>query len=187
MNNCHVDNNLSRIQNAVAHAPSISGIKIVGIDGPSGSGKSTLAGKLAFLLKAPVIQIDDFVSWNDFSGWWPRLEAQVLDPLLRRRPAVYQQRDWESDEFGDSLGMWATVDWSPVVIIEGVTCTRQSSVGKIAVTIWVEAPKEERLRRGIERDGEDHRGLWDKWMETERKFFDWDETRSRADIIVPGT
>ncbi|WP_248760540.1 AAA family ATPase [Pseudarthrobacter sp. SSS035] len=95
-----MDNNLSRIQNAVAHAPSISGIKIVGIDGPSGSGKSTLAGKLAFLLKAPVIQIDDFVSWNDFSGWWPRLEAQVLDPLLRRQPAVYQQRDWESDEFG---------------------------------------------------------------------------------------
>jgi hypothetical protein len=75
-------------------------------------------------------------------------------------PARYQQRDWEGDEFGSSVREWATVAWSPIVLVEGVTCARRESVGKLAYTVWVDAPAEERLRRGIERDGEDHRGLW---------------------------
>jgi len=59
---CHVNNTLQNIQKAVLDAPAVRGIRIVGIDGPSGSGKSTLAGKLAPLLNAPIIPIDDFVS-----------------------------------------------------------------------------------------------------------------------------
>jgi pantothenate kinase-related protein Tda10 len=74
-----------RIRDEVLEAAPVRGIRIVGIDGPSGAGKSTLALELASLLDAPVIQIDDFVSWNDFAGWWPRFERQVLDPLLRGR------------------------------------------------------------------------------------------------------
>lgn len=88
---------------------SVRGIRIVGSDGPSIAGKSTFARQLASLLDAPVIQIDDFVSWNNLAGWWPRFDHQVLDPLLQGRPARYQQRDWDGDEFGDSLGAWATV------------------------------------------------------------------------------
>lgn len=94
---------LQDVQNAVLSAPAVRGIKIVGIDGPSGSGNSTLAGKLAPLLNAPIIPIDDFVSWNNFAGWWPRFGQQVLDPPLNGHPARYQQRDWEGDEFGESL------------------------------------------------------------------------------------
>lgn len=182
-----MNNTLQNIQKAVLEAPAVRGIKIVGIDGPSGSGKSTLAEKLAPLLNAPIIPIDDFVSWNNFAGWWPRFEQQVLDPLLSGRPAHYQQRDWEGDEFGDSLGPWTTVNWSPVVLIEGVTCTRRESTGKIAFAVWVVAHKDERLRRGIERDGESHMALWHRWMDEEDKFFAVDETRLRADLIVPGT
>ena len=50
---------LARVSNAVA------GIRIIGIDGPSGSGKSTLARAVAAQLDCPVVEIDDFVSWND--------------------------------------------------------------------------------------------------------------------------
>lgn len=182
-----MNNTLQVIRNAVLSAPAVRGIRIVGIDGPSGSGKSTLAAKLAPLLNAPIIPIDDFVSWNNFAGWWPRFEQQVLDPLLNGHAAHYQQRDWDGDEFGDSLGSWATVSWSPVVLIEGVTCTRRESIGRIAFAIWVEAQEDERLRRGIERDGEGHRALWHRWMDEEDKFFAADETWLRADLIVPGT
>lgn len=48
------------------------GIRIVGVDGPSGSGKTTLARRLAAIGHAPLIQIDDFVSWSEFAGWWRR-------------------------------------------------------------------------------------------------------------------
>jgi hypothetical protein len=187
VNNGLMTQQARRIRDEILEAAPVRGIRIVGIDGPSGAGKSTLALELASLLDAPVIQIDDFVSWNDFAGWWPRFERQVLDPLLRGEPARYQQRDWEGDEFGSSVREWATVAWSPIVLVEGVTCARRESVGKLAYTVWVDAPAEERLRRGIERDGEDHHGLWPGWMDEESRFFAADHTRSRANLVVSGT
>jgi uridine kinase len=105
---------------------------------------------------------------------------------LRGEPARYQQRDWVADEFGDSLRQWATVAWREIVLVEGVTCTRRDSIGKLAYAVWIEAPEEERLRRGIERDGESHRSLWRRWMEEENQFFAADQTRDRANLIVPG-
>jgi len=79
--------------------------RLVAVDGPSGAGKTTFARNLASALgAAAVVEIDDFVSWGDFAGWWPRLEQQVLGPLLGGGNAVYQQRDWSGDPLGDGLG-----------------------------------------------------------------------------------
>lgn len=163
-----------------------SGIRLVGVDGPSGSGKSTLAKRLAAWASAPVVEIDDFVSWTDFAGWWPRFETQVLSPLLSGAEARYQVRDWPNDEFGTSLDGWKTLAWAPLVILEGVTCTRLAAAGRLAYSIWVEAPEDLRLQRGLERDGTDHRQLWRTWMADERKFFAADGTRARADLRVSG-
>lgn len=177
---------VSRIVQDVHASEAIRGIRIVGIDGPSGSGKSTLGTLVAAALDAPLIQIDDFVSWPDFSGWWPRFDAQVLEPLLAGRAARWQVRDWAGDEFGTSLGEWRTQPWTPIVVIEGVTCCRQAASGSLAYSIWVDAPAEVRLNRGIARDGENHRHLWDTWMIEEEAFFRTDGTRKRADLIVSG-
>jgi hypothetical protein len=163
-----------------------TGIRLVGVDGPSGSGKSTLAARLAALASAPVVEIDDFVSWSDFAGWWPRFETQVLCPLLSGAEARYQVRDWANDEFGTSLGGWKTLAWAPLVILEGVTCTRLAAANRLAYAIWVEAPERLRLRRGLERDGSSHRQLWLTWMAEEREFFAADGTRARADLRVNG-
>lgn len=170
---------------AVGARDPINGIRIVGIDGPSGSGKSHLAARLAGLLAAPVVEIDDFVSWDCFAGWWPRFDAQVLTPLLAGNDAVYQARDW-TDWYGAALGTWKTRTWSPTVIFEGVTCTRRDTIGRIAYAVWVEAPAPLRLARGLARDrafpGADR--LWNRWMAEEERFFADDATRDRADIIV---
>jgi hypothetical protein len=96
-----------------------SGMRIVGVDGPSGSGKSTLAARISARIGAPLIQMDDFVSWVDLVGWWPRFEAQVLNPLLS----------------GNDDG-WKTVEWSPVVVLEGLTCTRSAIADRLAYRIW---------------------------------------------------
>src|SRR5665647_2441209 len=45
-----------------------NGIRIVGVDGPQGSGKSTLAARIAARSGAPLVQMDDFVSWVDLVG-----------------------------------------------------------------------------------------------------------------------
>ena len=55
----------------------------IAIDGPSGAGKSTFALRLARSLgDPPVAEMDDFLSWDDLTGWWPRLEQEVLRPLM---------------------------------------------------------------------------------------------------------
>ena len=176
---------VAEIAAAVAVRQPVNGIRIVGVDGPSGSGKSHLASCLAQRLSAPVIEIDDFVSWDCFAGWWPRFDAQVLTPLLAGKDAVFQARDW-SDWYGSSLGEWRTRPWAPTIIVEGVTCTRRETVGRIAYAVWVEAPAPLRLARGLARDSaftgaED---LWKRWMIEEDQFFAADRTRDRADITV---
>jgi Cytidylate kinase len=100
----------------VMEATPDSGMRIIGVDGPSGSGKSTLATRISARIGAPLVQIDDFVSWVDLVGWWPRFETQVLNPLLSGNDAHFRVRDWENDEFGTSLNGWKTVEWSPVVV-----------------------------------------------------------------------
>src|SRR5215510_11881700 len=122
----------------VAQRSPVNGIQIVGIDGPSGSGKSFLAAQISTLLAAPIIEIDDFVSWDCFAGWWPRFNTQVLTPLLSGRDAVYQARDW-SDWYGSSLGAWKTQPWAPTIVLEGVTCTREETIGRLVYAVWVEA------------------------------------------------
>ena len=178
---------LDEVLDRIMDRPACNGIRIVGVDGPSGSGKSTLARRLAGRAGAPLIEIDDFGSWVDFAGWWPRFDEQVLTPLLAGEDAHYQVRDWDNDEFGDSLAGWKTVAWAPLVVIEGVTCTRAATAGRLAYRIWVEAPDALRLQRGVARDGESHRALWLDWMIEEGRFFDSDATRTRADLKVDGS
>lgn len=132
-----------------------------------------------------MVEIDDFVSWDSFAGWWPRFSAQVLSPLLAGQDAVYQARDW-SDWYGSSLGEWKTVPWAPVVIFEGVTCTRRPTVGLLAYAVWVEAPPAVRLARGLARDVAfaGREALWERWMREEEAFFTADGTRARADAVL---
>jgi uridine kinase len=170
---------------AVRDREPVNGIRVVGVDGPSGAGKSVLAARLAVLLHAPVVEIDDFVSWDCFAGWWPRFDAQVLTPLLAGRDATYQARDWH-DWYGSSLGATKTVPWAPTVIIEGVTCTRRDTVGRLAYAAWVDAPAPLRLARGLVRDAAypGREALWQRWMREEVAFFAADGTRERADVVV---
>lgn len=109
-----------------------------------------------------------------------------MEPLLHGLPARFQRRNWKGDEFGDALGDWAVVEPHPVMLLEGVTCTRRAASGKLAYSIWVETPRDVRLRRGLERDGNSHRALWLRWMAEEEAFFREDGTRDRADFRVTG-
>lgn len=172
----------------IRRRPALAGIRLVGVDGPAGSGKSTFARALASASGAPVIEVDDFVSWTDFAGWWPRWEQEVVEPLLSGRDACYRVRDWERDEFGTSLkDERKIVRWAPLVILEGVTTTRRAIADRLAYRVWVEAPRDECLERGLARDGEDHRELWLRWQAAEERFFTADGTRSRADLVVRTT
>jgi hypothetical protein len=67
-----------------------------------------------------------------------------------------------------------------------VSSARRAAAGRLACAIWVEAPAERRLERGLERDGAEARPFWDAWMAEEDAHFATDGTRARCDLVVDG-
>jgi len=162
-------------------------VRLVAIDGLAGAGKSSLARLIADQLGgAPIVPMDDFLAWDDITTFVPRLEEQVVAPLLRGESIRYQQRDWTHDWAGRSLGPWREVPFSPIVIFEGVSAARREISAHLSYAIWVETPSDVCLRRGIERDGEGARALWEAFARGFQRFFTDDKTRERADLVVDG-
>ena len=170
---------------------------LIGIDGCGGSGKSTLASRLkGNLTQATVVHMDDFYLPSsqilkfppidkpigaDYD--WRRVLKQVLEPIAQDREGYYQRYDWVKDE----LAEWHTVPVGGVVIIEGVYAMCSELYNQYDFTIWVECPREIRLSRGIERDGESAREMWeDNWMISEDVYVETYQPFKRANLIVSG-
>jgi len=178
---------LASLAGEVRARPCSRTVRLVAVDGRAGAGKSTLARALAGACGgASMVRVDDFLYWRDIEGWWPRLEREALRPLLAGSPARFRVRDWANDPLGQSLGGQAVVALADVVIIDGVTSSRRAIAAELAMSVWVDAPDGERLRRGLARDGEQRRSLWLEWMALEEEFFGRDGAAARADYRVSG-
>lgn len=173
------DDLAGRIRERCVGAPSL-----VAVDGPGGAGKSTLANQLVDVLgNASVVPTDDFAAWNDPLLWWPRMRDEVIEPIAAGLPARYRRRDFLT---GD-LREWVAVPSTPVTIIEGVSASRREWADLLCFSIWVDTPRDERLRRGLDRDGAAARPLWEGWMASEDAFFALDRPWERADAVVSGS
>jgi uridine kinase len=164
-------------------APDGMATKIIAIDGPGGAGKSALAAGLAEKLgDAPILHTDDFASWDDPLDWWPRLVTEALEPLSRNQRARFRRTDWENKGREE----WREIEPAEFVILEGVSASRDAFQPFLTYSIWVETPRELRLRRGLERDGEDARAQWQKWMAQEDEYVNREKPHIRADAVVAG-
>jgi uridine kinase len=155
--------------------------RIVAIDGPGGAGKSTLARLLARELDAPIIETDDFASWENPVDWWPELLERALKPLAAGKPASYRPASWGGEEREQLL-----IEPAPFVILEGVTASRQAFRPFLAYSIWIETPRDLRLKRGLERDGEQARAQWEQWMEEEDRYVERERPADHADCVLNG-
>jgi uridine kinase len=56
------------------------------------------------------------------------------------------------------------------------------------VRVWVDAPRDVRLARGIARDGEEARSRWeDVWMPQEDRYVAQDDPIPSAHLVVDGS
>lgn len=132
---------------------------------------------------AVLLHLDDlYEGWSGLDGVWPRLEEQVLEPLGRGEPGRYQQYDWEADRFAG----WVDVPVPSVLVVEGCGSAPRALGDRAVLVVWVEAPADVRLGRGLERDGSALRDPWLRWMALEEAHFDREDTRARADLVVDG-
>ena len=159
-------------------------LRLVAVDGPGGAGKSTFARELSEAAgDAPVVHTDDFAAADNPINWWPRPLEQVIEPFARGDAAHYQRYDWPSE----TLAEWHTIEPAPIVIIEGVSAGRSEWAAHLSFLIWIETPREERLRRGVDRDGIAALDDWQSWMASEDAHYERDPTRERADVVIDGT
>ena len=162
-------------------APAGMATRIVAVDGPGGAGKSMLAERLAKELGAEIVHTDDFASWDNPVNWWPRLVAEVLEPISRGETALFRCTNWEGGPEKSRQ-----VEPSDFLILEGVTASRDAFRRFLTYMIWVETPRRVRLTRGIERDGEASRAQWNEWMAAEDAYMERERPHERADAVLPG-
>lgn len=157
-------------------------MRLIGVDGCGGAGKTTFAARLSALLgDVPVVHTDDFASHDVPLDWWPRMLHDVIEPLLRGERASYRPYDWVNRRLADNT---ITVEPDKVVIIEGVGATRKAWRDQLALSIWVDCPREIRLARGIARDGEELREYWQEWMKAEDEYVESEQPQRYADVVV---
>lgn len=154
---------------------------IVAIDGLGGAGKSTLAERLARELDAPIVHTDDFASWENPIEWWPDLIEKVLRPIAAGRPARFRPTSW-----GGPTRPQIAIRPGNFVVLEGVSASREAFRPFLAFSIWVETPQDVRLRRGLDRDGEQARADWARWMAEEDAYVEREQPSARADVVLRG-
>ncbi len=171
---------------AIANAqPRCGATKVVAIDGPSGAGKTDFAGALAARLPtAQVLHMDDlYPGWNGLEQAVADLHDHVLAPLARGERAAYRRWDWKHDEYAE----WHELPSTNLLLVEGVGSGARPGAALESVLIWLEAERNLRFLRGIERDGDTFRPQWQGWAALEDALFTGDGTRGRADLIIDTT
>jgi uridine kinase len=172
---------------------------LVGIDGRGASGRSTFARALeASADEVTVVEYDDFYlplaerlaraarADPEIGGNfdWRRLRDQVLDPVVRDEPGRYRRYDW----LGDRLAEWHSVPVGGILIVEGNYSTRAELVGYYDYTVWIDAPRELRLERGVRRGGENTRHRWlTEWMPEEDRYVEAEDPATRVDLLLDGS
>lgn len=146
-----------------------------------GAGKSALAAWLAGETGASVIHTDDFASWDNPVEWWPELLERALKPLATGMEARYEPTAW-----GGKRRPSVVIAPGGTVVVEGVTASRSAFRPYLAYSIWIETDRAARLQRGMDRDGEDARGQWERWMQAEDHYIECERPAQHANIVVPG-
>lgn len=164
---------------------------VLAVDGPSGAGKTVLAERLATaiadLAVAPgeegptVLHMDDlYPGWDGLASAVPLLVDSVLRPLAQQRRAAYRRYDWPTGSYAETHevppGGW--------LIVEGVGSGATSAAPYLSALAWVQAPRDERLRRGLARDGAAYRPYWERWARQEAALFTTQRTAQRADVVL---
>jgi uridine kinase len=163
----------------------LGAVRLVCVDGPAGSGKTTFAGRLAAALGTGtgLVHMDDLYAGWTLTGAAARLAAGVLRPLAAGRPGAYHRYDWAARRFAPAL---TAVPVPDVLVVEGCGSSPAHLDPWTTLRVWVEAPAELRLARGLARDGAEHEADWRAWQRREAVWFAADRTRERAQLIVDG-
>jgi uridine kinase len=172
-----------------ARPPTLGSGRLVCVDGPAGSGKTTLGAALlrGSAARACLVHMDDvFEGWTGLAAAMDTVASSVVGPLRTGRPGRYHRYDWHRMRFAEER----VVPPCDLLVVEGVGSGGRLHDGyddAITCLVWVDAPSDVRLERGLLRDGVEQRDQWLAWQQQEAAMFERERTRERADVVVDGT
>lgn len=166
---------------ALARPATLGPGRLVCVDGPAGSGKTTLAEALAGLDDtATVVHTDEMLEgWRGLPGLADFVE-DLVRPLADGETGRWRRWDWYADGWAE----WHEVRPGGLLVLEGVGSWSRRIADLATVLVWVEAPAELRLERGMARDGEQMRAFWEQWVVDEDLLHTAEGTRDHADLTV---
>ena len=167
---------------------------IILIDGRAASGKSSLAADLKNALFKELEQAPRLIHMDDLYPGWEGLHLgsyylnqQILQPLSNGKTANWQLWDWQKAERGraDEPGNgWREFAGGTPLIVEGCGALSRVSSELAHLRVWIEAPKELRHARWIERDGEKFNDYWHIWAAQEDEFYQQQKSKQLADLVI---
>jgi uridine kinase len=169
--------------------------RLIAIDGGGGAGKTTFAARLQKETTGSyIVKIDDFyrppplrsplvstqVINPNFD--WDRFRTLVLEAAKNNKDISYQLYDFKK---GTLSGKVVRVPQDATIIVEGVWCMQTAFVDFYDYRIWLEAPADIRLERGVLRDGEEMRQEWEReWIPIDEYYQEMQKPQLRSDCIV---
>jgi uridine kinase len=167
------------LEHALSRPPTLGPGRLVCIDGLAGAGKTSLARGIAAVGRAQVVHTDDLLEgWAGLPGLGTTID-RLLRPLASGEPSSWTRWDWHASSWAESHPLTP----GGLLVIEGVGSAPARVDDLVTTLAWVEAPRAERLRRGLARDGEQMRPQWERWLDDEAALHALERTRDRADLV----
>ncbi|MEP6817264.1 MAG: 4-amino-4-deoxy-L-arabinose transferase [Marmoricola sp.] len=168
------------LEHALSRRPTLGHGRLVCLDGPAGSGKTSLAAAIAERTSGQVVHMDEL-----FRGWGglveaPSLVTRMLNPLAQGQNGHWHRYAWDLGAFAE----WHQVRPGRLLVLEGVGSGCRPWAALTTTLVWVHAPRGSRMRRGLDRDGDEHAEAWRRWSVQEDALFAREHTRSRADVRI---
>ena len=172
------------VERTRSRPPTLGRGRLICVAGPAGAGKTTLSAAIELAAAdAHVVHCDELLQgWRGLPGLGATVE-KLLRPLAEGQESAWTRWAWDRDEWAESH----PVSPGGLLVLEGTGCWAPSYADLVGTLVWVEAPRDLRLARGMERDGEHMREHWLTWLDDEEQLHTRLGTRAHADLVVDGT
>ena len=184
--------NIEELKETILSIKDSNGHCYVAIDGRCGSGKSTLAKQLSEELDAPIFHMDDFflrISQRTKERYEEpggnvdreRFKEEVIDSLVRQEDIIYQPFDCQVFELEEKV----TVNYNPIVIVEGSYSCHPELIDYYDYKIFVDIDPKTQIERIRKRNGEEKLKVFiEKWIPLEELYFKTFEIDKKCDVII---
>lgn len=185
----------SELAKQIINAPHKHRQRLIAIDGGGGAGKTTFATCLQKEIAGSfIVKIDDFyrppqlrtplqstkIINPNFD--WDRFRTLVLEAVKNDAGIRYQLYDFAA---GTLSGEIIHVPPDATIIVEGVWSLQQAFIDFYDYRIWLEAPAATRLERGVLREGEEMRQVWEQeWIPIDEHYQKTYKPQLKADCVI---